>query len=118
MVNRTLAALTVLLAFPTLALAQTDAPAPDVEAQTSPSFFEVPGLQLKAFADAGFTYNGNRPQDQAAANLFHGFDSGTGFGVTWAGLDSSYTLGPGSLVLDLRVGPGASLFAGPTRPTT
>jgi hypothetical protein len=118
MANRIYAALPVLLAFPQLAQAQTDAPAPDVPAeaaiaQTSPSFFEVPGLQLKAFADAGFTYNSNRPQDQAAANLYHGFDVGTGFGVVWAGLDSSYTLGPGSLVLDLRVGPGASLFAGP-----
>lgn len=118
MATRLIAAVLFSSAFPALALAQADTPAPDVpepqvSAEAAPSFFDVPGLQLKAFADAGFTYNGNRPQDQATANLFHGFDSGTGFGVVWAGLDSSYTLGPGSLVLDLRVGPGASLFSGP-----
>lgn len=83
------------------------------QAEVAPGTFGVPGLTLRAFADANGSYNTNRPQDHAAANAWHGFDAGTGFSLVWAGLDSNYTIGPAALTLDLRVGPGASLAAGP-----
>ena len=68
--------------------------------------------EYRLFVDAFASANYNRPLRQGGANVAHGNDWSSGFGLVWAGGDLSGDAGPVGGTLSLRLGPVASLYNG------
>ncbi|MCA9663425.1 MAG: outer membrane beta-barrel protein [Myxococcales bacterium] len=66
----------------------------------------------RAFIDAFGSVNYNRPRRHGGANIAHGNDWSTGFGLVWAGLDVSGDYGPVGGTLGVRLGPVTELYNG------
>jgi hypothetical protein len=68
-------------------------------------------FKIGAFVDTYASLNYNLPKPQQDANLYHPYDSHPGFGIAWAGIDTSIEAGPVGAVAQLRLGPAVKNLA-------
>jgi Putative beta-barrel porin-2, OmpL-like. bbp2 len=99
---------------PNAALADAT-PAPEGQAKPAePSAEEAPwykAITLSAFVDTYASVNYNLPKTQQDANLYHPYDPHPGFGLAWAGIDTTLDLGSVAAVMQLRLGPSVKNLA-------
>ncbi len=93
-------------ASPSPAPAPASVPAPPAAAP--PAWYAK--LKLGAFVDTYASINENFPKAQTGENLFRAYDVSNGFAIHWAGLDASFDADPVGGTINLRFGPGASIF--------